>query len=247
MISLLFKKKRKIDPIPSFFVFILIGLSLSLIFFLTFKYMSHNIEEQQVQNEVILPQPVKDSDFSLEKAIESRRSQRSYKNEPLTLAQISQLCWAAQGITDPQTGHRAVPSAGALYPIEIYIVNKYDAELPAGSYHYNNSENKLELIQSGDFSEQLQEFALNQSAVGNGAVNIIIAAVFSRVTDKYGDSGEQYVYAESGAVAQNIYLQAESLGLGTVYIGAFDENKIKDLLQIEDDIVPLVVMPVGIK
>lgn len=194
----------------------------------------------------ILPTPVHDSETSVEKALLERRSLREYGREPLTLAEISQLLWAAQGITHP-AGLRTAPSAGALYPLEIYLLTGNVTNLRAGIYHYKPENHALSLIAEGDQRPALRQAALDQSAVQDAAAVIVIAAIYERTTVKYGERGVSYVHMEVGSVAQNVYLQATSLDLGTVFIGAFHEDEVKRVLHLAADEQPLCLMPVGRK
>ncbi|MDI6770454.1 MAG: SagB/ThcOx family dehydrogenase [Anaerolineales bacterium] len=194
----------------------------------------------------ILPTPVHDSKTSVEKALLERRSLREYSREPLTLAEISQLLWAAQGITHP-AGLRTAPSAGALYPLEIYLLAGNVTDLHAGIYRYKPESHALSLIAEGDQRPALRQAALGQSAVQDAAAIIVIAAIYERTTVKYGERGVSYVHMEVGSVAQNVYLQAVSLNLGTVFIGAFNDDEVKKVLHITGDEQPLGLMPVGRK
>ena len=193
-----------------------------------------------------LPTPLHDSDTSIEKALLERRSVRSYADEPLTLAEVSQLMWAAQGITSPGGG-RTAPSAGALYPLEVYLLAGEVSNLPAGIYHYEPDNHSLTLVIEGDQRQALYEAALRQSAVKDGAVVIVITAIYDRTTVKYGERGMQYVHIEVGAASENIYLQAVSLGLGTVFIGAFHDDQVREVLRLGADEQPMGLMPVGRK
>ncbi|MEW6716908.1 MAG: SagB/ThcOx family dehydrogenase [Chloroflexota bacterium] len=193
-----------------------------------------------------MPAPVYDSKTSVEAALLERRSVRQYRDEPLTLAEVSQLLWAAQGITHTD-GLRTAPSAGALYPLEVYILVGRVAGLPAGIYRYQPQGHELVLIAEGDYRQALHQAALNQSAVQDAPVVIVIAAVYERTTVKYGERGFQYVHMEVGCAAQNIYLQAVSLNLGTVFIGAFHDDQVKEVLHMGVDEQPLALMPVGRK
>lgn len=195
---------------------------------------------------VKLPKPQQDNQTSIEEAIKRRRSIREYKDEPLTLAELSQLLWAAQGITGP-AGLRTAPSAGALYPLEVYVVIGDVVDLPAGVYKYNPRNHQLVRIVEGDKRSKLSDAALSQEWVEEAAVDLVISAVFERTTQKYGERGIQYVHIEVGAVAQNIYLQAVPLNLGTVTVGAFDDDQVKEILNIPDEEDPLLIMPVGKK
>ena len=201
-------------------------------------------------NEVIsgiisLPKPKLDGKVSVEKALSVRRSIRSYKNEPITIEQLSQLFWSAQGITDNQ-GLRTAPSAGALYPVEIYVVVGDVKDLPSGIYKYDYNNHTLTQAQTGDHRSALSSAALGQSSVEDGAIDFIITGIYERTSSKYGSRAERYVHLEVGHVAQNIYLQAVCLGLGTVVIGAFDDEQVKKVIGAQDDERPLYIMPVGI-
>ena len=194
-----------------------------------------------------LPDPVLKGDLSVEECIASRRSVRSYSDKELSLEQISQLLWAAQGITNDR-GYRSAPSAGAKFPLEIYLVVKQGSKkLPAGIYHYQIGKHTLKQVKKGDFSETLCVAALGQSSVSDAPVNILITAFYERTAVKYKGRAPQYVHIEVGAVCQNIYLQCESLKLGTVCIGAFYDEKVQEVLGVSDDCIPLLIMPVGNK
>lgn len=195
---------------------------------------------------IALPTPLYDSNTSVEQALLERRSIREYRLEPLTLAEISQLLWAAQGITHP-AGLRTAPSAGALYPLEIYLLAGNVTDLRAAIYRYNPESHALSLIAEGDQRLALYQAALGQSAVQDAAAVIVIAAIYERTTVKYGERGVSYVHMEVGSAAQNLYLQATSLNLGTVFIGAFHDDEVKKVLHMAADEQPLGLMPVGRK
>ena len=192
-----------------------------------------------------LPEPGYRGDISVEEALLRRRSVRDYSNEPLSIEEVSQLLWAAQGITDSTYGLRTAPSAGALYPMEIYIVAGNVVGLESGTYRYNPYKHELIAAERGDVRDKLSESALGQEWVADAPVDIIICAVFSRVTGKYGNRGRRYVHMEAGHVAQNIYLQALSLGLGTVVVGAFIDDDVRQVIGAQKSEVPLYIMPVG--
>ena len=224
---------------------------LSLIFFVGFLVMMHATSNGQKSNRnpesaetISMPSPVKKSGFSIEEALLKRRSIRQYKDEPLTLAEISQLLWAAQGITNNR-GFRTAPSAGALYPLELYVVADKIEGLPAGVYKYIPAKHKLKKIEHGNKLAELTDAALMQTWVENSSAVIVIAAVYERTTIKYGKRGIRYVHMEVGSAAQNIYLQAVSLNLGTTFIGAFNDEQVKNILSLADDEHPLSIMPIG--
>jgi SagB-type dehydrogenase family enzyme len=191
-----------------------------------------------------LPEPLQDSKTSVEKAILKRRSARSFKDSSLTLAEVSQLLWAAQGITSPR-GLRTAPSAGALYPLEVYIVAGNVDALLDGIYHYRPVRHELVRLIKGDKRTELCAAALGQTSVRNAAAVIVFAAVYEKTTVKYGDRGIQYVHMETGHAAQNVFLQAVPLNLGTVVIGAFYDDGVRKVLKMSDREKPLYLMPVG--
>ncbi len=190
-----------------------------------------------------LPAPSLTGTISVEAALQDRISSRRYGPEPLSLAQVSQLLWAAQGIVRSGT-RRTAPSAGALYPLEVYVVAAHIQGLEPGFYHYHPHDHGLEPMASGDLREQLAAAALGQGPLGRAPVSLLLTAVYERTAKKYGNRARRYVHMEVGHVAQNIYLQAAGLGLGTVMIGAFDDDKVQRLLSLHDE-APLAIMPVG--
>ena len=206
--------------------------------------------EQEVKQKVLktisLPQPQYDSEVSLEQSLLQRRSVRSYSGEPLTLDEVGQLLWAAQGTTN-EAGFRTAPSAGALYPLEVYLVSTDVADLDPGVYHYNPEAHVLEQLVPGDVRDELADAALSQSCVRDGAVSIVITAIYERTTGKYGERGIMYVHIEAGHAAQNLCLQATAIGLGLVTVGAFHNEQIVELLGLPANENPLYVIPVGRK
>lgn len=180
-----------------------------------------------------MPAPATTGSTSLEQAIHDRRSVRNYTEAPLTLAQVSQLLWAAQGITSPE-GARAAPSAGGTYPLEIYAAVGRVTGLDAGIYRYEPEGHQLVLVSAGDVLAELRSASLDQAAVSNAAVDFVVAGVYARTAARYGERGSRYVHLEAGHATQNLCLQATALGLGAVPIGAFS-----------DDEEPLYVLPVG--
>ncbi len=182
---------------------------------------------------------------TVERAISLRRSVRSYGDSMLSMAALSQLLWAAQGTTGGG-GLRAVPSAGGLYPLEIYCVAGAVDGLPPGVYRYVTFGHELATVAEGESRESLSAAALGQKSVRDGAASIIIAAAFDRTTGKYSKRGIQYASMEAGHAAQNIYLQAAALGLGTVGIGAFHDDKVRYAVRMRENETPLYVMPIGV-
>jgi SagB-type dehydrogenase family enzyme len=197
--------------------------------------------------EVKLLEPVYKSGISIEEALLNRRSVRSYKNEALELKDVSQLLWAAQGITSKQKGGRTAPSAGALYPLEIFVACGDIKNIAAGVYHYQPAGHLLQLITEGDKRNLLSAAAHLQASLSRSAAVIIIAADYSRTTKKYEGKGRRYVDMEAGHAAQNICLQAVSLNIGTVTMGSFNDSKVKQLLNLPAELEPLYLLPIGRK
>jgi len=185
-----------------------------------------------------LPSPITKGTVSLEETLRKRRSKRNFKDKNLTLEQISQLLWAAQGVTDSR-GYRTAPSAGALYPLEVYIV-KSD-----GVFHYEPLDHKLTTVVSEDRRKNLALAALGQSFIAEAPLDIIIAAVYGRTKIRYGGRTERYVHMEAGHAAQNIHLEAVALGLGSVPIGAFWDDRVAKALDLPAEHKPLYIIPVG--
>jgi len=195
---------------------------------------------------ISLPAPRLKGEMSLEEAILKRRSRRDFGDSPLTLGEISQILWAAQGITD-KTGLRAAPSAGALYPLDLYLVvgKQGVAGLGEGVYHYLPQSHSLEPTLEGDVRQTLARLSAGQMFIAEAPLSLLVTAEYERTTKKYGDRGVRYVHMEAGHVGQNVYLQAEALGLGTVTIGAFQDEEISQALDLPSGHRPLYVMPIG--
>ncbi|MDP2422932.1 MAG: SagB/ThcOx family dehydrogenase [Bacteroidales bacterium] len=203
-------------------------------------------EHAGLENEIIkLPVPKYDGLTSIEKALSIRRSVRKYNTDPLTLAEVSQLLWAAQGITDRSKNFRTAPSAGALYPLELYVVIGRVREIKQGVYKYKPHEHELVKVRDGNMQEELSTAALRQNSVSESAIVLVFTAVFERTTKKYADRGIKYIHMEIGHAAQNVYLQAVSLNLGTVAIGAFRDEEVKKILNMPAEEHPLYILPVG--
>jgi len=169
---------------------------------------------------------------------------REYVDEPLSLEEVSQLLWAAQGVTH-EHGNRTAPSAGALYPLEIYLLASAVDGLRTGIYKYLPSGHQLFEISSQDQRDDLYLAALKQEPIRQAPIVIVFAAVYQRTQVKYGDRAPRYVHIEVGSAAQNVYLQATALDLGTVFVGAFSDEQVKTVLSLAEDEQALGLMPVG--
>lgn len=229
------------------YLVILLIIGLAGAFFVLFLLQPKGkIEPTQALSKTIkLPVPSYKSNTSVEEALLKRRSIRSYQNQPLTLAELGQIVWSAQGITKTGRNLRTSPSAGATYPLEVYVVVGSVKDLAAGIYKYKPDSHELVLVAQGDKRLDLSKAALSQRSVASSAVVIIFSAVYERTTKRYGQRGVMYAHIEVGHASQNVYLQAVSLKLGTVVIGAFEETGVKKVLHLPADEQPVYLMPVG--
>jgi SagB-type dehydrogenase family enzyme len=193
---------------------------------------------------VKLPAPSLKGSMTVEEALKQRRSVREFSTVALELAEVAQLLWAAQGATSPD-GHRAAPSAGALYPLELYLVAGNVAGLPAGLYRYQSAAHELVRLSRGDLRQDLAAAARGQVSVRSAPAVLAIAGVYQRTAVKYGERAPRYVHIEVGHAAQNVYLQVQARGLATVIVGAFDDKRVQELLGLPGDQVPLALLPVG--
>jgi SagB-type dehydrogenase family enzyme len=207
------------------------------------------------QTIIKLPSPQLKGKVSLEETILKRRAVRRYRREPLDLSQLSQILWSAQGITGTRE-FRAAPSAGATYPLEIFVVvgkqgviaseaKQAPKELQAGIYHYEADSHSLSLHKPADLRPDLARATLNQEFIIDAPVDIVICALYHRTSYRYGRRGERYVHMEAGHVGENIHLQAVALGLATVEVGAFHDEEVSKVLGLEEQIKPLYIMPLG--
>ena len=187
---------------------------------------------------------VSDERDELQRALRRRRSRRGYSPQPLTLDQLSRILWAAQGVTNA-SGRRTAPSAGALYPLELHLLGCNVHGLPAGLYDYDPTNHGLVLRALECHRSELAAAARFQEWVSMAPALLIIAAVFERTTAKYGERGVRYVHMEVGHAAQNVYLQAASLGIGTVLVGSFEDADVKRVLCLPEEEQPLALMPLG--
>jgi SagB-type dehydrogenase family enzyme len=198
--------------------------------------------------EVALPEPRRDGLVSLERALQHRRSVRLFAPEPLALQAVSQLLWAAQGATAKVArhhGNRSAPSAGALYPLELYLLAGDVSHLQPGLYRYDPQRHRLLWLSSEDLRISIADAACHQDWAAHAPALLVLAAVAARTAQKYGNRTARYVSMETGHAAQNVYLQATALGLGTTVIGAFDDAKLARVLGLPGEIAPLAVLPVG--
>ena len=187
--------------------------------------------------DIQLSKPILKGSKSLEECIYERESVRSYKDKVIEIEKISQILWATQGEKGVK---RTVPSAGATYPLEIYVTLR-----DRGFFNYNVKKHALELITEEDLSNKLARASLDQYFIAEAYMNIIICAEFSRTTWRYGQRGVRYVFIEVGHCAQNIHLEAVALGLASVPIGAFEDDQVRKVLELPKKIEPLYIIPIG--
>lgn len=216
------------------------------------------LESPQTETKMIsLPAPKTDSHFSVERSLNTRRSVRSLKDEQLSLSVLAQLAWAAQGVTQKsdappgwswgvwQGGRRTAPSAGAMYPLELYIVAGNIGGLEPGIYKYKPQNHQLALVKSGDHRSKLARAASGQEWMTNAPCIFVAGAVYSRTEAKYGQRASRYVHIEVGHAVENICLQAVALELGTTMVGAFRDADVKEVLGMPKEEDPLAIVPVG--
>ena len=212
---------------------------ISLILIFTFPFMAYGQETV-----IKLTNPSFKSNVSVEEALKSRRSVRDYSDEPITLEEISQLLWAGQGITNERS-FRTNPSAGAAFPMELYLASHNVTGVEPGLYHYSPQYETLTLVKESSLREQMSDIEVYQKNVRKSAAVIIITGDSVRMAQRHGIHNFKYISMEAGSIFQSIGLQAETLGLGTVVVGAFDEVVLKRILGIKED--PLIIMPLGRK
>ncbi|MGK7876367.1 MAG: SagB/ThcOx family dehydrogenase [Xenococcaceae cyanobacterium] len=192
-----------------------------------------------INKRIKLPSPNERGSVSLESALSQRRSVREFSERELTKEEIGQILWAAQGITNSLEGFRTAPSAGALYPLEVYVANK------AGFFHYRPQDHTVVRKSHEDVRRQLRQAALDQMPVEEAPCVFVITGIYERTTGKYGERGIRYVHMEAGHVAQNMLLQAVSLGLSGVSVGAFSDREVAQILNLREREKPLYLIPVG--
>lgn len=239
-----FKRNHVIFLVPLVLILLCLGI------YLTAGNVNYPVDRSNQPGIAMteLPSPDIQGRMSVEKAINNRRSVRNYTEQELSLEEISQLLWAAQGITSEVNSFRTAPSAGATYPLEVYMVVDAVAGLERGIYKYYPKTHEIGRLKTDTTMNRLADLvnnALYQSWIKQASALLIIAAVYERTTSKYSDRGKRYVYMEAGHVAQNVYLQATALGLGTVTVGAFRDQKVQSTIGMKSQEKPLYIMPIG--
>lgn len=227
-------------------------VALILVFVIVWAIWSGPSEEEVIgmecgsdpaQSEIILPAP-EYSGITVEEAIKERRSVRDFSNEKITLDELSMLLWAGQGITS-EWGGRASPSAGALYPIDLYVVpNKVDG-VNCGIYKYVPQKHKLVLVREGAFGEEMFDACLGQPCVRDAAVVIVMTTVRERTAVKYGDMTDAFIAMEAGHISENILLESVSLGLGAVPVGGFEPAEVDAILEVGEGETAIYINAIG--
>jgi len=227
---------------------------------------NNNPLKAEASNAIKLPEPRNDGAFSVEKALKERRSIRSFGKEGLTLDEVSQLLWAAQGVTDDK-GHRTAPSAMARYPLQVYLVARNVTDLPSGIYHYSPQGHNLTVISQGKIDEYYNATAGFEAWIKTAPAIFVITGDLSSMnqmpsirtprsqTSRNQTPGNQivgrdlsrWVYIEAGAAAENLLLQVVSLDLATTYTAGFNANETEELLGLPNGELPIGVLPVGRK
>lgn len=231
---------------------VIILLTAFLAFYMTYTVFMQPVTQNQTR-EILgtynLPQAEITSGMSVDQAIKDRRSVRNFTTTSLTLQDVSQLLWAAQGITDSERNYRSAPSAGHVFPMEVYLVagNNGVQGLEAGIYHYNPYNNTLEKIVEGDQTYTLSQAAHGQEWVDQAPVSLVITGNYQKMKDKYPDENlsTRFVDIEAGHIGENIYLEAVSRGLGAVAIGSFYNDQMINLLKLPSNETPIYIYPVG--
>ncbi|MBN1796615.1 MAG: DJ-1/PfpI family protein [Sedimentisphaerales bacterium] len=215
-------------------IIILVGI-VSMVLSFSFAQRRNDKTQKVIQ----LPKPDTRGSINVEQALAQRRSIREFLNKDLTYTQLGQLAWAGQGITERQSGKRTAPSAGAIYPMTLYFATK------EGLFTYNPQNHALEQLESGDLRLQLSEAAMGQSSVAQVACDIIIAGSVNQVGKKYGRKARDFTLLEAGHIAQNIHLQAVALKLGSVPVGAFQENNVRRTCRMSRELEVFYIIPIG--
>ncbi|HUU41025.1 MAG TPA: SagB/ThcOx family dehydrogenase [Desulfatiglandales bacterium] len=208
-----------------------------------------NTLKQKGSGVMRLTEPILDGKVSLERAIHRRRTTRSFSNNIISFEQLSQLLWAAQGITGARGFKRTAPSAGALYPMDIYgaVGEGCIEKLASGVYHYEPAHHSISLVKGGDIRRDIAIASARQMWISDAPLTLIITAEYSRIMVKYGKRGVRYAMIEAGHIGQNIFLQSQAIGLEAGIVGAFEDNKVIQVMGIKKPHEPLLIMPIGHK
>lgn len=203
----------------------------------------HAAAEATPRATVALPAPKHDGDVSIEKALMQRRSVRKLAPAPLTLEEIGQLCWAAQGVTDDK-GHRTAPSARGLYPLELYVLAGSVQGLAPGLYHYEPARNALTLLAAGDGRADFEHKGVGQAWVATAPAIFVISGAVGKMAN-LKERGLEFMWVEAGLAAQGFFLEASAMKLGSTFVGGFRPQEAHAVLALPDSEAVLAVLPVG--
>ena len=225
---------------PIFNLMLVLGLAILMLLSLCLMDPSALAQGKRSGEAFKLPPPRYESEVSIEKALLERRSIRSYKEEPLTLNDLSQVLWAAQGITEPKKGLRAAPSPRAVYLLEIYVLPGNVTDLPMGTYRYEPQGH--ELVKTADGNKKAELFqAAGQAPIKNAPLALVITGLSEKTQNP------AWMYLEAGHAAENVYLQSVSLKLGTVAMAGFKEDEVRKVLNLPEKERVIYIMPIGKK
>jgi nitroreductase len=244
----------------------LFGLALLATVVMAAPEDSSSLKADASSQAIKLPEPRTDGGMTVEKALQERRSIRSFGKDGLTLNEVSQLLWAAQGVTDDK-GHRTAPSAMARYPLQVYLLAGNVTGLPAGVYHYSPQGHNLTIMAEGNMDEYYNATAGFEAWIKTAPAIFVITGNISSMNQMPGlrpgnrtsgsnrTSGNQmprqdpsqWVYIDAGAAAENLLLEVVSLDLASTYTAGFSVNKTEELLGLPSGEVPIGVLPVGRK
>jgi SagB-type dehydrogenase family enzyme len=218
------------------------------LFVLVTLFIARGMEGQRSGETVKLPEPVPSGRVSLETALNQRRSVRTFLGTSVSIRDVSQLLWACAGrrMDGVSGASRTYPSAGGIYPLKVYLIAGKVQTLGEGIYQYRPDPHELVLLKTGDYRRRLAAAAVGQQFVAEAPLCIVMTAQYRKTERVYGLRGQdRYVPMEAGHAAENLYLQAASLGMGTVAVGSFLDGRISTLLDLDDDEEPLYLLPVG--
>lgn len=201
-------------------------------------------EDKMKENKIVLPTFEFKGKVSVEEALYKRRSIRKFNNEPISIMELSKLLWAAYGVTTAD-GRKTTPSAGATYPLEIYVVATKVDKLKTGLYKYQSDSHSLLLLRDKDISNQVAEATYQVEMCRSAPVIFIITAAVERTLSVYGERGMRYIFMEAGHSAQNLSLEGVTLNIGSVLVGAFDDDRLKKVLNLPEGEIPLYIIPAG--
>ena len=214
--------------------------------FVFFVILSNRIS---IAKEITLPKPSSKGSITVEEALKARRTHRSFSSQGLALKQFSQILWGAYGVTAHNYGVslKTAPSAGALYPLDIYAVvgDRGVENLAPGLYHFFSEKHAVNLVRSGDLRAEVARNSLHQMWIAKAPLILIITGQYERSSIKYGPRGVIYTHIEAGCVGQNIFLQAEAIGLKAGIVGAFNNRDVVKTMGLPASHDPLLIMPVG--